>query len=406
MTTGTDDSKARRRPAKSANGDGSIRQRPDGRWEARYYLPKDGGGRTCLSIYKKTRTEAREALKAARSNRDRGLVVVPARETVRTYLETWLAGARATIRPRTFQGYESIIRVQLAPRIGHIPLTRLRAQDVQRMESDMLSEGLSSKTVRNAHGVLHRALERAVKWHQLPANPLDGVDLPRREPREMRALTAEQAQAVLEAARDDDLCALWILMLTSGCRQGELLALQWRDVDLVGGRLAVVASSVRLTPRARALLGIEATEPLRGEPKTARSRRVVELADLAVEALRRHRQAGKVVTLDGHVFTRPDGRVLAVPHVWSRWRRLLERAGVPLVRPHDARHTVATLLLSSGVHPKVVSDMLGHSSVALTLDIYSHATPTMHREAARVLDGLLDAGRGQIVGQTGAETTS
>lgn len=126
----------------------------------------------------------------------------------------------------------------------------------------------------------------------------------------------------------------------------------------------------------------------------------MELSAIAVDALRRHREAAKVISVDGHVFTRPDGRVLAVAHVWDRWRRLLRHAGVPLVRPHDARHTVATLLLGAGVHPKVVSEMLGHSTVAITLDVYSHDAATMHREAVNALDGLLSGGGGHGGGQT------
>jgi integrase len=116
---------------------------------------------------------------------------------------------------------------------------------------------------------------------------------------------------------------------------------------------------------------------------------VIEIPELAVEAMRRRRKDTKVIALNGLVFTRPDGRSLAVPTVYPRWHRLLERAGVPLVRPHDARHTCATLMLGQGVHPKLVSEMLGHATVAITLDFYSHATPAMHREAARTLDALL-----------------
>jgi integrase len=291
----------------------------------------------------------------------------------------------------TFQSYESVIRTQLAPRLGHIALSRLRPQHVQRMEGDMLTSGLSPKYVRNCHGVLHRALDRAVQWHQLALNPADGVDLPQRKPREMTALSPDQARAVLEAAADDPLAALWMLMLTTGLRQGELRALRWCDVDLDAGRLAVTANAVKVTKRVRDLLGLTDSEPLRGEPKTARSRRVVEMPALAVAALRRHREQSSVINLNGLIFTRPDGRTIAVQSVYAQWHRLLERAGVPRVRPHDARHTTATLLLGQGVHPKLVSEMLGHASVAITLDLYSHATPAMHREAARVLDTLLSA---------------
>jgi integrase len=207
----------------------------------------------------------------------------------------------------------------------------------------------------------------------------------------MSALSPAEARAVLAAVAADPLRALWTLMLTTGLRQGELLALRWQDVDLVAGRLAVTGTSVRLTRRTRELLGVTTAEPLRGEPKTARSRRVVELESLAVEALREHRRDAAVITLEGRVFTRPDGRTLAVQTVYDSWHRLLQRARVPVVRPHDARHTTATLLLGQGVHPKLVSEMLGHATVAITLDLYSHATPAMHREAARVLDALLRA---------------
>jgi integrase len=140
---------------------------------------------------------------------------------------------------------------------------------------------------------------------------------------------------------------------------------------------------------ARDLLGVTNAEPLRGEPKTQRSRRVVELPSLAVEALRRHRAESTVVSLDGRVFARPDGRTLAVPRVYTRWHKLLQRAGVPVVRPHDAGHTTATLMLGQGDHPKLVFEMLGHATVAIALDLYSDATAAMHREAASTLDALL-----------------
>jgi integrase len=341
------------------------------------------------SVFANTKDEVATQLRKATTAREAGTLPAANRATVAGYLATWLAGAQPSLRPMTFQSYESIIRTQLAPRLGRIRLTQLRPQHVQQMHTEMLAAGLSPKYARNVHGVLHRALDRAVQWRQLAVNPADGVDLPQREPREMSALSPDQARAVLEAAADDPLAALWMLMLTTGLRQGELLALRWRDVDLNAGRLTVTANSVRVTSRARGLLGLTSPEPFRGEPKTTRSRRVVEMPALAVEALRRHREHTSVVNMGGLIFTRPDGRTIAVQTVYNRWHRLLERAGVPIVRPHDARHTTATLLLGQGVHPKLVSEMLGHATVAITLDLYSHATPAMHREAASVMDTLL-----------------
>ena len=382
-----------------ANGEGQIRHRPDGRWEGRYTV--EGRRR---SVFADTQVEAGRRLREATMARDHGTLAAPSRETVGSYLQAWLLGVQPSLRPATLQGYESVIRTQLVPRLGRVRLTQLRPQHLQRAQAGMLAAGLSPKYVRNVHGVLHRALERAVKWHQLAVNPADGLDLPQRQPREMSALSPDQARAVLAAAETDPLRALWVLMLTTGLRQGELLALRWRDVELDAGRLSVVANSVRLSKRTRGMLGLASSEPLRGEPKTARGRRVVEMPGLAVEALRQHREGAKVVSLDGRVFARPDGRTLAVPTLYSRWHRLLERAGVPVVRPHDARHTTATLLLGQGVHPKLVSEMLGHASVGITLDLYSHATPAMHREAAQVMNALLqDARRGQLGGQNSRE---
>ena len=342
-------------------------------------------------MYARTKDEVAKRLRTATMARDHGTLAEPNRETVASYLEAWVTGVQPSARPMTFQSYESIVRTQLGPRLGRVRLTRLRPEHIRRMHAEMLADGFSPKYVRNCHGMLHQALDRAVHWHQLTLNPADGVDLPQRQPREMHALTPEQARTVLAAIESDPLRALWTLMLTTGLRQGELLALRWREVDLEAGRLAVVANSVRLSKRARQLLGIQSQEPIRGEPKTVRSRRVVELPALAVDALRQWRQDVKVISLDGNVFTRPDGRTLAVPTVYNRWRRTLERAGVPVVRPHDARHTCATLMLGQGVHPKLVSEMLGHATVAITLDLYTHATASMHREAASSLDALLRA---------------
>jgi integrase len=181
------------------------------------------------------------------------------------------------------------------------------------------------------------------------------------------------------------------------------LALRWSEIDLEAGRLSVVANSVRLTKRSRELLGIGTPEPLRGEPKTKRGRRVVELPQLAVDALREHRRKAKVVELNGRVFSRPDGRAIAVPSLCSQWHALLRRAGVRTVRPHDARHTAATLMLEQGVHPKLVSEMLGHATVAIALDLYSQATPSMHRAAARSLNAAFG---GPLGGQIGGQLPS
>jgi integrase len=180
---------------------------------------------------------------------------------------------------------------------------------------------------------------------------------------------------------------LWVLALMAGLRQGELLALKWRDIDLERGSLRVVASLVRI-------LGAES---VLAETKSRRSRRQVELAATAVDALRRHKAkviksalaSDKPYDKDGFVFQRNDGRPESGTRTWTHWRTVLRRAGVPHMPFHSARHSAASLLLGRGVHPKLVSELLGHSTAAITLDVYSHVTPAMHREAARVMDELL-----------------
>ena len=176
--------------SRRANGEGQVRHRPDGRWEGRYWT-QDGQRR---SVFGRTKDDAVRKLREAVTARDRGTLAAPSRETIATYLQTWLAGAQPSLRPMTYQSYESIIRTQLEPRIGKVRLTQLRPQHVQRMLADLIAEGFSTKYSRNVHGVLHRALDRAVHWHQLVVNPADGVDLPQPRSREMTALTVDDAR--------------------------------------------------------------------------------------------------------------------------------------------------------------------------------------------------------------------
>jgi integrase len=371
--------------SRRARGEGQIRHRADGRWEGRFTTP-DGRRR---SVFALTEDEVAKQLRDATISRDRGTLAAPTSETMTTYLRTWLSGAKSSLRPLTFVSYESLIRIQLEPRLGRIRLTQLRPQHIQGMVADILGEGFSPKYTRNACGLLHRAMDRAVQWHQLAINPCDGVDLPQLRRREMTALNPEQARAVLVAAQTDPLRAYWVLMLTTGLRQGELLALRWQDVDPRGG-----------TPGRHRVLGAgdqAGARSSRNPGRGAHARRAEDTPEPSRRRARAARRRGLALASREHdgsqpgrpVFRRPDGRTLAVPRIYTNWRRLLRRADVPLVRPHDARHTCATLLLGQGVHPKLVSEMLGHSTVAITLDLYSHATAAMHREAASTLDALL-----------------
>jgi integrase len=275
----------------------------------------------------------------------------------------------------------------VVPTLGRTTLSDVSPRDIQALYSQKISQGLSPRSVLHLHRVIHRALGHAQRWGLVDKNQADLVEPPRPEPREMRALSPDEARRVLEAAAGDRFEALYVLAMTTGMRQGELLGLRWRDVD-------VDTRSVRVTGSLQYIPG----QGLRvSSPKTARSRRNVLLSELAAGALRRHRRRqdverqGSAEWEDNDlVFPNRRGRPMYATNLLARsFAGLLKGAGVPKIRFHDLRHTAATLLLGQGVHPKVVSEMLGHTNTSITLDLYSHATPTMQREAAGAFDRLL-----------------
>jgi integrase len=369
------------RTRKRINGEGTIYRRRDGRWEAAARL--DGRRwRVCA----KARPEVARRLVAALQAHHDGLPVADDRQTVATFLASWLASVEAQVRHGTWERYAQLLRTHALPAIGSLALPRLTPQHLQGLYADRLRRGLSPATVVHLHAVLHHALQDATRWGLVVRNVADLVRPPRRIRVEMTTLSPEQAQVLLDAVAEDRLQALYVLAITTGMRQGELLALRWRYVDLPAGRLHVCGSLQR-TPA-----GLVITEP-----KTASSRRPVALTRLALAALRRHREAQTRERLRAGpawhdrdlVFPNELGKPLEAGNLLRRsfWP-LLKRTGLPHIRFHDLRHTAATLLLGKAVHPKVVAEMLGHSRIAVTLDLYSHVTPTMQQQATEALDAL------------------
>lgn len=368
--------------SRRANNEGSIYRRKDGRWVASVSV--EGGRRKYL--YGKTRHEVARKLTVALKARLDGLPIVGERQTVEQFLDSWLESVRPSLRPRTWTRYEELLRLHAVPEIGHLPLARLTPQHVQRLYAGRLERGLSPTTVRHLHTTLHTALGQAAKWGVVARNVIGLVAPPRSTHREMSVLSPEQARALLAAASGDGLEALFVLALSNGMRQGELLGLRWKDVGLEMGRLQVTTS-----------LQWTRDGPLFGEPKTPRSRRQITLTQAAADALRRHRveQAQERLRLDAAwedndlVFADEIGRPVSPWILIRHFQALLAKADLPKIRFHDLRHTAATLLLGQGVHPKIVSEMLGHSNIGTTLDLYSHVTPVMQRQAADVMDAVL-----------------
>jgi integrase len=306
--------------------------------------------------------------------------------TVAAFLKEWLDSIAHSVRPRTWRRYSEYVDLHVIPELGSTPLSALSSRQIQGLYANKIVGGLSTMSVLHIHSVLHRALGQARRWGLIRVNPTDLVDAPRPEPLEMNALSPKEARSLLEAARGDRLEALYALAVTTGMRQGELLGLRWRDVELEQRSLRVTTSLQYVPGRGLQL----------SPPKTARSRRRVLLSELAVGSLQRHLKTQREEMLDplwednDLVFPNNRGRPMYATNLLSRsFACLLRRAGVRHVRFHDLRHTAATLLLGEGVHPKVVSEMLGHSKTAITLDTYSHATPTMQQQAANAFDRLL-----------------
>jgi integrase len=328
-----------------------------------------------------TKREAEATLTRLLGHLQTGTYVAPTRMTVGIYLTAeWLPAIRHTIRPVTFESYERGCRNHLVPRLGDIALQRLIAAQVNGAYATLLAR-LAPGTVRQLHAILHRALADAVRWGYVVRNASDAADPPSpTRKRELRTWSTDELRTFLAAAREDRLYPLFALLASTGARRGEALGCRWEDLDLDAGRWQI--------RRARTS---GAHTVLESEPKTTAGRRAVALDPATVRVLRDWRKSqleerlgwGAAWTDSGYVFTREDGEPLTPRQASDAFTSLVKRAGVPRIGGiHSLRHTWATLALQAGVHPKVVAERLGHSSVRITLDVYSHVTAGMQEDAA------------------------
>jgi integrase len=325
---------------------------------------------------------------------------VPTKASVREYLtKEWLPAVKATIRPSTYNSYVQHVECHITPHIGSVKLAKLSGSQVNALYAKLAESGkkdgksgLSPMTIHHVHSCLHKACKDAVRWGHISRNPLDAADPPRKKgdgTREMQTWSKEQLKAFLEAVAGERLSPLWHTIAMTGMRRGEAIGLRWSDVDLENARLAVRRA---LIPTNR--------EVVVSEPKTAKGRRVVALDPVTIEVLKAQaaRQLDEQKEWEdawvdsGLVFTLQNGAALDPESVSRYWRQAVKKAMLPTIRLHDLRHTHATLALQAGVHPKVVSERLGHATVSITLDTYSHAIPAMQEEAAALIAGLVFAG--------------
>ena len=302
------------------------------------------------------------------------------RLTVHEFLDRWLLNTvKPGTQPTTHDRYKLACDRQLIPNLGTIQLDKLQPFHIQELYSKLAGTGITPRSVALAGTVLGTALRYAVRTHLLPSNPAADVQKPRAERHAMKFWNESQCKAFLAEAIKDRLFALYVLAIATGMRSGEMFALQWQDVDFGSGAVQVQRTLEEIRGRLRSK-----------EPKTKRSRRQITLPLWAVDALKAHRER---MDSEGHgselVFPDTIGGPLRRNNFRERsYRPLIGRAGVPMMRVHDLRHTAASLLLAQGEHPKIVQERLGHSDIAVTLETYSHCTPTMQRAAADKLERM------------------
>jgi integrase len=366
------------------NGEGSIYQRAVGTWCATYSSGyNEQGKRRRRTIFGTSKQDVQDKLRRLTSQISASAEIEPQRITVGQYLDRWLKDvARPKLKLTTYENYAAAAKNHLKPRIGGVVLSKLSVIHVQSLYADMTRAGKSAETVRLAHAVLRRALRQAVNWRLVPYNVCAEVERPRVVKSEITPLDAVQVAALLKVAAEDRLAAVFTVAIATGMRLGELFGLQWPDVDVAAGAVMVKHTLTEVKGRLHLT-----------EPKTARSRRRIDLPKIGIDALRHHRKA---MAAEGHantkwVFCNVRGGPLRRSHFHDNtFKPLLKKAKLPSIRFHDLRHTSATLLLSAGVHPKVVQERLGHSQISVTLDTYSHVLPTMQRDAADKLDQVLN----------------
>lgn len=374
---------------KRANGEGSVFKRADGRWSAEVSYSDEDGQRRRRTVYGATQAEVLLKQRALRERLEAGAPLKETTLTLAAWLDVWTASSlpASDRKQATIDLYTTVARRHLAPALGRRRLDRIRPSDVEALILAKRAEKLSPSTVRTIYTVLRAALDIAVRDGLLEQNPAAVVRRPGVDRREAAFLSPVEAQRLLAAIRGDRLEALFRLLLATGLRRGEALALHWPDVDLTRGVLRVRWTLTRTSK------GLELAEP-----KTYKSRRIVPLPRSAIELLRAHqvRQAEDRAAAAGAwrdtglVFTTEIGTPLEPRNVVRRFAVLAAAAGLTGVHLHTLRHSTASFLLAAGTHIKVVQEHLGHSSYAITADIYSHVAPEQRREAADRLDDALD----------------
>jgi integrase len=374
---------------------GSIRKRGKNSWQIQIYTGTgpDGKRKRHFETIRGRKGDVQRRLRELLSGLDKGVYPPRGRITVAEHLRNWLTGYVAVnCSPRTHDGYQAIIERHLIPNLGHVQLKHLDHQMIERYYSKA-REALSPRTVHHQHRVLSQALKYACRHGILARNPCELVDIKgslKQIKRRMRTLTPAEAETLLEMAQDNKYYPVIYTAISSGLRQAELLGLRWRDIDFDSKSISVCQT----------LYKRHGVCEFR-EPKTKHSRRLVNMMPKLADYLREYKgereslflHLGRLLKPDDLVFSNAEGEPIDPGVLSHNFSRLAKRAGLKNVRFHDLRHTFASLMLLRGAKPKVISEALGHASVAFTLDTYSHIIEGMQSEAMALLDDVLPPGK-------------
>lgn len=373
--------------SRRGHNEGSIYQRADGRWTASVDLGIQNGRRKRKYLYGKTRRDVAELLKIALRDQQMGRTLASGRVTIGAFLDQWLSEIiKQRVRPGTFQGYESYVRLHLKPSIGHHQLSKLEPHHVQSMINLKLSTGLSARTVNYLRAILRSALNQALRWDLVVRNVATLVDPPRSKRFHCQPLTPEQVHKLLDTVRGNRMEALITVAIALGLRQGEALGLRWRDVDQNNGVIHIRHGIQKIGKSWQFI-----------EPKTDQSRRSINMPKVSIDVLVEHKTrqileraaAGDRWQDWNLVFPSAIGTPQDNSNATHRFQDILKRAELPRQRFHDLRHFCASLLLAQHVDPRVVMEILGHSQISLTMNTFAHVMPVLQQESASLMDAIL-----------------
>lgn len=378
--------------SRNAQGAGTIRQRKDGKWEARYTLGRDTGTGKQIqkSVYGNTQTEVLKKLKQVQSSIDNGTYTYPTKLTIGQWMNVWLKDYLGAVKPFTVRSYGDHIKNHIKPCLGAVSLQKLTAPAIQKFYNEKQNAGLSPKTIRNLHGVLHSALKQAVLIGYLKSNPSDVCKLPRVEKKELTIMSEEQMASLLNEIKGHQFENLYFVTMFTGMRQAEIIGLTWDCVDFKNGVILVN----KQLQKEKKIGGEYKFVSLKNDKfrKITPANEVIEVLKIQ-KKLQNEQQArcgGLWNNKDNLIFTNELGRHLAHHTVYKHFKRIVKKLDLENIRFHDMRHSYAVASLQSGDDVKTVQENLGHHTAAFTLDVYGGVTENMKKKSANRMQNFID----------------